>query len=355
MGGTFALTDSIQRRSATRAVIVGAGYIGMEMAEALTHRGLQVTLVEQLPQLLPTVDAELAAHLKAELAEYGVSVHTATTVAGIEVASGELAVTSKAGTRWTADIVLVVTGVQPDTTLAAEAGVTLGVRGAIAVDRAMRTNVPNVLASGDSVHTYPRALAEHVYLPLGTTAHKQGAVAGANAVGGDRRFAGSLGTQVVRVFDYVAAGTGLRDRQAAEAGFDPLTVETVADDHKAYYPEARPIRLRLTGDRRTGRLLGGQLLGAQTSEIAKRLDVLAAAMFHGSTVRTCSSSTCPTPRPSVAPGTPYSTRPGTGSPAGAIPGRWPPCRRPCSLGRGAAVDAPAAPRLVVESTWKREG
>ena len=145
----------------------------------------------------------------------------------------------------------------------------------------MRTSLPHVLAAGDCVHTHHRLLPEPTYLPLGSTAHKQGRVAGATAAGRPAAFAGSLGTQVVKVFDLVAARTGLRDAQAVEAGHRPLTVAGRADDHKAYYPGATPIAMRWTGDRRTGRLLGVQLVGRRPAEIAKRVDVAAAALFAG--------------------------------------------------------------------------
>jgi NADPH-dependent 2,4-dienoyl-CoA reductase/sulfur reductase-like enzyme len=180
-------------------------------------------------------------------------------------------------------MVLVVVGVRPDTALAAEAGATLGVRGAIAVDERMRTNLPDVFAAGDCVVTHHRLLGP-TYLPLGTTAHKQGRVAGENALGGNRRFAGSLGTQVVKIFDQAAARTGLRDHESAAAGFDPLTTESQADDHKAYYPGSHKITMRVTGDRQTGRLLGLQLFGHRHAEIAKRIDIAATAIFHDMTV-----------------------------------------------------------------------
>jgi len=182
-----------------------------------------------------------------------------------------------------ADMVLVVVGVRPETTLAAEAGATLGVKGAIAIDTQMRTGLPDVFAAGDCVVTHHRLLGV-TYLPLGTTAHKQGRVAGENALGGNRQFAGSLGTQVVKIFDQAAARTGLRDHEAAPAGFDPVTVESQADDHKAYYPGSHKITMRVTGDRETGRLLGMQLFGHKNAEIAKRIDIAATAIFHGMTV-----------------------------------------------------------------------
>jgi NADPH-dependent 2,4-dienoyl-CoA reductase/sulfur reductase-like enzyme len=281
IGDTLALTDSLARRQAGQVVIVGAGYIGMEMAEALRTRGLGVTVLERLGQVLPaTLDPDLAAEVQATLHRHDAAVHTSTPVQAISRPGGGLVVQGRGAARWQADVVLVVTGVRPDSRLAAQAGLRLGVAGAIAVDRRMRTSVPGVLAAGDCTVTYHRLLESDTWLPLGTTAHKQGWIAGETATGGTRQFAGSMSTQVVRVFDRVVAATGLRDQQAAEAGFDPVTVASVADDHKAYYPGASPLQVRLTGDRRSGRLLGAQLLGHLGAEVAKRIDVLATAIAY---------------------------------------------------------------------------
>jgi NADPH-dependent 2,4-dienoyl-CoA reductase/sulfur reductase-like enzyme len=291
MGDTFAVMRTLEERSPTNAVIVGAGYIGLEMAEALVARGLSVTQMEQLAEVLPTVDPEIGALVHEELAGHGVDVLTGTTVQSISRAanheSGRLHVVAEsAGGQKvvrSADMVLAVVGVRPDTDLAASAGATLGRRGAIAVDRHMRTNLPHVFAAGDCVVTHHRLLAE-TYLPLGTTAHKQGRVAGENALGGERAFAGSLGTQVVKIFDHAVARTGLRDHEAVGGGFDPVTVGSEADDHKAYYPGSHRIAMRFTGDARTGRLLGVQLFGHKHAEVAKRVDIGAAAIFHEMTV-----------------------------------------------------------------------
>ena len=291
MGDTFAVMRTLEETAPATAVIVGAGYIGLEMADALTTRGLQVIQMEQLPEVLPTVNPALGWHVHEQLATRGVEVLTGTTVRQItraaEGESGRLRVDAEAadGTPVSrlADTVLVVVGVRPDTDLAADAGAALGVRGAIDVDRGMRTNLPDVYAAGDCVVTYHRLLGE-TYLPLGTTAHKQGRVAGENALGGTREFAGSLGTQVVKIFDQAAARTGLRDHEAAAAGYDPVTVQSEADDHKAYYPGSHRITMRFTGDRGTGRLLGVQLFGHRHAEIAKRIDIAATAIFHAMTV-----------------------------------------------------------------------
>jgi NADPH-dependent 2,4-dienoyl-CoA reductase/sulfur reductase-like enzyme len=289
MGDTFAVMRTLEERSPRRAVIVGAGYIGLEMADALVTRGLSVTQMEQLEEVLPTVDPELGALVHAELLEQGVDVRTRTTVRRIARAEAgdslQVSATSPDGSavECSADMVLVVVGVRPDTGLAAGAGADLGHRGAIAVDAGMRTNLPDVFAAGDCVVTHHRLLGE-TYLPLGTTAHKQGRVAGENALGGSREFAGSLGTQVVKIFDMVASRTGVRDHEASSAGFDPVTVEFEGDDHKAYYPGSHRVRTRYTGDRATGRLLGVQLFGHRHAEVAKRVDIAAAAIFAGLSV-----------------------------------------------------------------------
>jgi NADPH-dependent 2,4-dienoyl-CoA reductase/sulfur reductase-like enzyme len=291
MGDTFAVMHTLEQASPASAVIVGAGYVGLEMAEALRVRGLAVTQIEQLPEVLPTVDPELGTLVRVQLSAQGVEVITGATVQRISKAEpgqgGRLRVDA-AGTDGTsqivhADMILVSTGVRPDTTLAVEAGATTGFRNAIAVDPAMRTNLPDVFAAGDCVITHHRLLGE-TYLPLGTTAHKQGRVAGENALGGQRQFAGSLGTQVVKIFEMAAARTGLRDQEAAAAGYDPVTIAAEADDHKAYYPGSHRIAMRVTGDRRTGQLLGMQLFGHKHAEIAKRIDIAAAAIYNSMTV-----------------------------------------------------------------------
>jgi NADPH-dependent 2,4-dienoyl-CoA reductase/sulfur reductase-like enzyme len=291
MGDTFAVMRTLDQAAPATAVIVGVGYIGLEMADALTTRGLPVIQMEQLPEVLPTVDPSLGGLVHAQLTGHNVEVLTSTTLRQISRASsgqaGRLQVdaTTAGGGAVTrlADMVLVVVGVRPDTTLAAGAGATLGTKGAIAVDRGMRTSLPGVLAAGDCVTTWHRLLGDS-YLPLGTTAHKQGRVAGENALGGNREFAGSLGTQVVKIFDQAAARTGLRDHEATAAGFDPVTIESQADDHKAYYPGSHRITMRVTGDRATSQLLGMQLFGHRHAEIAKRIDIAATAIFHGMTI-----------------------------------------------------------------------
>jgi NADPH-dependent 2,4-dienoyl-CoA reductase/sulfur reductase-like enzyme len=170
-------------------------------------------------------------------------------------------------------LVLLALGIEPNAELARAASIATGHQGAIRVNRCMETNVRDVFAAGDCVETWHRVLSAYSYLPLGTTAHKQGLVAGENVIGGSREFQGSVGTQVVKVFDLAIARTGLRDPEAGEAGNEPLTVECWDFHHKAYYPDAKKLCIRITGDRNTGRLLGAP-------EVAKRIDIVAAALFH---------------------------------------------------------------------------
>ena len=287
MGDTFRLQQALTA-DARSAVIVGGGYIGLEMAEAFASRGLTVTLVEHAPAVMPTVDLELGELLGQELRRHGVQVVNDVTVKAIHQQDGALVVAGEPDFTVAADLVLVVVGVRPDTDLAVAAGVEIGVRGALRVDRQMRTNLADVLAAGDCVETWHRLLGAPAYLPLGTTAHKQGRIAGETALGGTAKFAGSLGTQVVKVFELAVARTGLRDQEAQAAGSDPVTVGSVEYDHKAYYPGAHQLHLRITGDRRTGQLLGAQLLGDHRAQVAKRIDIPATALFHHMTIEALS-------------------------------------------------------------------
>lgn len=286
MGDTFALERYLDEHQPETAIIVGAGYVGLEMAEALTVRGLHVTQLQRGPEVLSTLDPELGSLVHDELTRHGVDVLTRTRIQAVTRDTGRLTVT---GTRHgdtfsqSADLVLVVVGVRPNTSLLTEAGATTGAGGAVVVDEQMRTGLPNVWAAGDGVVTHHRLLGV-TYLPLGTTSHKQGRVAGENAIGGNAHFAGSLGTQVVKVFDVVAARTGVRDHEAVAADYSPHSHTAIADDHKRYYPGATPISIRITGDTPSGRLLGAQLVGTRGAEISKRVDTYATALHHGMTV-----------------------------------------------------------------------
>jgi NADPH-dependent 2,4-dienoyl-CoA reductase/sulfur reductase-like enzyme len=280
----FLIDRYISEHRPRSAVILGSGYIGMEMADALTRKGLSVTLLTRSGRVLTALDPELGAILRKELSKNGIALIDRVDLTAIERKNEKLIIRNAHGVPVEADMVLVATGVRPETALAEKTGVSTGIHKAIRVNRAMETNIKEIYAAGDCVETWHRLMKKYTYLPLGTTAHKQGRIAGENAAGGDQEFAGTVGTQVVKVFDLVVARTGLSDQEALEAGFDPLTVKFKTWDHKAYYPGASPLHICLTGDRKTNRLLGAQMVGPYKAEVSKRIDILAAALFSGMTI-----------------------------------------------------------------------
>jgi NADPH-dependent 2,4-dienoyl-CoA reductase/sulfur reductase-like enzyme len=281
MGDTLKLAAYLEERRPRQALIIGGGYIGMEMAEALIHRGLAVTVVEAMPSVMTTLDRDLGERVGAELTRHGVEVLAGTRIEAIEPDGDALAVHGSGGLQRRVDLVLTVIGARAETALGAAAGVHTGLADAFKVSRRMETNRPDIYAAGDCVETWHRVTGTHAYLPLGTTSHKQGRIAGENAVGGHREFQGSVGTQSVRLFDLVAARTGLHDADARAAELTPLSVDSEHWDHKVYYPGAKRMLIRVTGEADTGRLLGAQIIGAYGTEVSKRVDIFAAALHQG--------------------------------------------------------------------------
>ncbi len=221
--------------------------------------------------------------MRAELENHGIHVFTGFSVERIESSGGQLSVRS--GNRYCCSRHGAGGRGQPTgNSLARSAGIATGVKGAICVNQQMQTNIPDIYAAGDCAETYHRLLGKNTYLPLGTTAHKQGNIAGENAVGGNREYTGTLGTQSVKIFDLVAARTGLKDDEALKEGFSPLSVDIDTWDHKLYYPHAAKLRIRITGDNKTRKLLGMQIIGRYGTEVSKRIDTIAAAIHHGLTV-----------------------------------------------------------------------
>lgn len=288
LGDGLAMQQYLSEHAPHSAVIVGGGYIGLEMADALTLRGIAVTLVEHGSSVLKTINPTLGTLVRTHLEQHGVVVETGIRVQQITTQQERLCLSGSGGFEAMTDLVLIAVGVEPRTELAQAIGAELGTQGAIRVSRAMETSLPDILAAGDCVETWHRLLTRPTYLPLGTTAHKQGRIAGETALGRAARFAGTLGTQVVKVFDLVVARTGLDEHEARAAGFDPLMVSGTYFDHKVYYPGAQSVQMLLTGDRITGRLLGAQMVGAVQTEVAKRIDVVATALFHAQTVEALS-------------------------------------------------------------------
>jgi NADPH-dependent 2,4-dienoyl-CoA reductase/sulfur reductase-like enzyme len=274
----------IEKHRVKSVLLIGAGYINLELADGLTRRRLDVTLIERNSTVLKTVDVQLGRLVQCQLEDHGVTVFPGQRAKSISREGNRLTVTLENGKTISSELVVVATGARPQTTLAESAGIALGEGHAIRINQRMETNIDDVYAAGDCAETFHRIIGRSIYLPLGSTSHKQGRIAGENAVGGTREFLGTVGTQVVKIFDLIAARTGLKDDDGRLFGFDPATVEGEYWDHKVYYPGAKKLVIRLTGDRRTGRLLGVQMVGEPETLVAKRIDTAAAALFAHSSV-----------------------------------------------------------------------
>ena len=282
--GVFVLRDLDDARSikqhfaeaeVTGAIVVGAGYIGMEMADVLHGMGIAVTMLEKLGHVLPGFAPAIVEVARGELDRQGVRVHTGTSLLSVQRDAADLVVRTDGG-EFRAQLVIVSVGTRPDVALAAKAGIELGASGAIAVDAALRTSAPDVYAAGDCAEAQHLVLDRPVWIPLGTTANKQGKVAGANAAGGDERFGGIVGSAGFKLFDLEIARTGLGDAEIGRAGID--AVEAVSQHHSRAksYPGAKPITTVVYAERGSGRLLGAQMIGGDT--VAKRIDVFATAL-----------------------------------------------------------------------------
>ena len=260
-----------------RVVIIGGGYIGLELAEALRILGKEVTLVEQRPRVMPGIDDDMAVLLEEELTRNGVVLRTGETLHALEGDNqGHVTnvITDKAACP--ADLVVLALGVKPASQLAEEAGIQLGVKRAIAVDRYLGTSVPGIFAAGDCAETFHQVLKKNVYIPLGTTANRQGRVAAENICGGQKEYRGSLGSAVAKVFDLSCARTGLSEKEAQAQAVPAASARVEALDNAPYYPGGRPLHIKLVYHPLSGELLGGQIIGSERA--VKRIDVLAAAI-----------------------------------------------------------------------------
>ncbi len=273
----IAIKDYIDRQAPKRVVIVGGGYIGMEMAEACRIRGLETLVLEQRGQILHGFEKEIVDLVQAELARHKVAVVCGTTVTAAQGEDGQVSgLTLSTGESLPCCLVLLCAGVRPNVKLAGLAGVRLGRTGAIAVDWKMQTCVNNIYAAGDCVEVKNLVSGRPDYIPLGPAANKQGRVAGENIGGGTARFRGVAGTSVFKVFDLEVARTGLSSAAARAAGFDVAVATTVAPARAGYFPAAAEITTSVLFDRRSGRLLGAQMAGKQG--VSKRIDIFAAAL-----------------------------------------------------------------------------
>jgi NADPH-dependent 2,4-dienoyl-CoA reductase/sulfur reductase-like enzyme len=273
----LALQRFLTEQKPKKAVIVGSGYIGIEMAETFRRLGLEVTMIIRSGKVLrATLDADMRQLVRAELENQGVSVVTGSPLAFDGDHRLEAVVTADG--HYPCDLVLLGMGARPNAELAQAAGVALGESGAIATDATMRTNLSGIFAAGDCAEALHLVTQRPAYIPLGSTANKQGRVAGENAAGGQATFGGVTGTIVVRCFDLAAASTGLTTAQARAAGYSPSETKIRAKDISHYFPGAADIHVKLVVDTESDRLLGGQIVG--TRGVAKRIDILATALYN---------------------------------------------------------------------------
>ncbi|MDQ3581714.1 MAG: FAD-dependent oxidoreductase [Pseudomonadota bacterium] len=272
--------SALDRLRPRGAVIVGGGYIGLEVAESLHALGVGVTIVERLEQLLPRVDPEMGQRVYEYLIAKGVCVVLGEGMAEITEKAGRVAaVVTAAGRRLPAELAVLAIGIRPNVELAAQAGIALGLTGAIAVDPRMETNVEGVFAAGDCAESVHRLTRVPVWDPLGDIANLQGRVAGENAAGGNARFPGVLGTAIFKTFDLNVGLTGLTEATAREAGLSPIAAVISARDKARYYPGARELTLKLIAESASGRLLGAQAVGF--GAVDKMIDIAATALLGG--------------------------------------------------------------------------
>lgn len=277
LGDARRIMEFVAARSPQRVVVVGAGYIGLELADAFRTRGCAVTLINATDRVMNTIDGALRDRVVDELGRHGVEVMLGEKVTEITGSSAGVAgVVTETGRTVAADLVCLGIGVHPQVELARVAGIELGRSGAIVTDERQRTNLSNVYAAGDCCEILHRVSGHRVWFPLGQPAVRQGWVAGDNASGRDATYAGVVGTNVVKVFALEVARTGLSLGEAQAAGFDATMVDDQSASRAGYYPGGSEIRTHLVTDRRTGRLLGAQMAGREG--VAHRIDVFAAAL-----------------------------------------------------------------------------
>jgi NADPH-dependent 2,4-dienoyl-CoA reductase/sulfur reductase-like enzyme len=282
------LTDAIrikrliQETSCRKAVIIGAGFIGLEMSEAFRQAGIETTMVHRRALPAARWDPELSRLILEEMGRHGATFVPNTVVVSIEAGSACRLRLNTSGGPLEADLILLAMGVRPDADLAGEAGLALGPSGAIAVNFSQRTCEENIYAAGDCCESYHRVSGRWVNVPLGDIANKQGRVAGSNIAGSPMVFPGIVGAQSFKIFDLEAAATGLNEREATEAGFHPVSNLVWGTSSARSMPSAKKLGLRITADRGTGKLLGAQAVGEMGA--VSRINTLSAALWAGMTL-----------------------------------------------------------------------
>lgn len=278
---TFRIKEFIQKNKPRSAVLAGGGFIGLELAENLRELGIEVTIVQRPKQLMNPFDADMAALIHAEMRRHGVQLALGSTVEGFAPTNSGVEVLRKDEPSLQADMVVLAIGVTPDTALAKSAGLALGIKDSILVNDRMETSVPDIYAAGDAVQVRHAVTGQDALISLAGPANKQGRIIADNICGMDSRYTGSQGSSVVKVFSMTAAATGVNEKNARNAGFDPEAVILSPMSHAGYYPGGRLMTMKLVYDKPTLRVLGAQIVGYEG--VDKRIDVLATAIHAGMT------------------------------------------------------------------------
>ena len=276
---TFCIKDYINANHPKSAVLAGGGFIGLELAENLRELGMDVTIVQRPKQLMNPFDADMASFIHNEMRKHGVKLALGHTVEGFEERDGGVDVLLKDETPLHADMVVLAIGVTPDTGLAKEAGLELGVKGSIVVNDRMETSVPDIYAVGDAVQVKHFVTGQDAHVSLAGPANKQGRIAADNICGGDSHYTGSQGSSVIKVFDLTAATTGINETNAKKAGLDVDKVILSPMSHAGYYPGGKVMTMKVVFEKESYRLLGAQIVGYEG--VDKRIDVLATAIHAG--------------------------------------------------------------------------
>ena len=277
MGDGRSIKEKVESEDVRDVVIVGGGYIGVEVAEAMVRQGKHVRLIELGDRILRNFEPEITAIAEEELRKNGVSLHLREKVIGFTGEQYVTAVQTDKGT-YPADLVILAIGVKPATEFLADSGISLAENGAIIVDREMRTNIPDIFAAGDCAQVYHKVMEENSYIPLGTNANKCGRLAGSNIAGERNKYIGTLGSAAVKIFDMELGRTGLTeaDAQLLKIDYDTVFVESM--DHPDYYPNPTPIWIKLIYEKRTKRILGAHAIG--NKGVVLRIDVFAVAIHN---------------------------------------------------------------------------
>jgi NADPH-dependent 2,4-dienoyl-CoA reductase/sulfur reductase-like enzyme len=279
----IAVREVVDQQKPKRAVVIGGGYIGLEMAEALIRRGLEVSLVERATQVMVTLDPDMGALVSEALMAVGVTLYREESLQGFEVKDGRLQGVVTDQRTLPADIVILGMGVRPNTAVAKGAGIPLGEKGAIIVNERQQTDVEGVWAGGDCAQSFHLVSKRPIYIALGTVANKQGRVAGINIGGGSAAFPGVVGTAVSKICAEEVARTGLQEREIEQLGWEYVSEKIESRTRAGYYPEAGRITVKVLAEKGGGRLLGGQIVGQEGA--AKRIDILATALHAGMKVQ----------------------------------------------------------------------